>query len=92
METRDSIHQLLAARLDELDRQMDQIAGRIAHTSGDVETRLHSQLSSLRTRLAEVHTRLREKEDADTRASDEALAELGRTLDDMYAELAAWPK
>jgi regulator of replication initiation timing len=92
METRENLRQSLEAQVDELERQIDQIADRAAHTSADAENRLRSQLSPLRTRLAEVRTRLREKVDADDRADDAALAELGHELNDVYAELAAWPR
>lgn len=92
METRENVRQSLEARLDELEQQMDQIADRAAHTSTDAETRLRSRLSSMRHHLAEVRTRLREKEDAEVRAENAALAELGHELNDMYAELMSWPK
>ncbi|HEX6510421.1 MAG TPA: hypothetical protein VF221_22560 [Chloroflexota bacterium] len=92
METRENIRQSLEARADGLDRQMDQLAARAAHASADAETRLRSQLTSLRARLSDVRTRLREEEEADDRAEDAALAELGRELNDMYADVMSWPK
>lgn len=92
METKENVRRSLEARVDELDRQLDQIAARAAHASTDAEARLRSQLSSVRARLAEVRTRLREKEDADDRAEKAALAELGRVLNDMSGELMSWPK
>ena len=92
METRENVRQSMEARLDELEQQMDQIADRAAHASMDAETRLRSQLSSMRNHLAEVRTRLREKEDAEVRAENAALAELGRQINDLYTELVSRPK
>lgn len=92
METKENVRQSLEARADELERQMDQIAARAAHTSADAETHLRSRLSALRTRLAEVRADLRRKGEAEDRASDAAEAELGHAINDMYAELMSWPK
>jgi hypothetical protein len=92
MEARENTSQSPAARVDELERRMDQIEGRAAHTSKEAETRLRPQLSALRTRLEEIRTRLRAKVDADDKADDAALAQLGHAINDMYDEVMAGPK
>jgi hypothetical protein len=92
METKENARQSPEAQVDELERRMDQIAGRAAHTSKEAETRLRPRLSALRTRLDEIRTRLRAKMDVDDRADEAALTELGRAINDMYDEMMSGPK
>lgn len=87
METNDQNRHSLDARMDELDRHMDDLAERTRHDSADAAARVRSQLHVLRDRLAAIRRRLREKAEADDRESDAALRELGHELNDMYAEL-----
>lgn len=92
METNDSSRRSLEARLDELDRHMDEIAEKAHRISAHAETPMQSQLHELRERSSTIRRRLREKAEADDRESDAALRELGRALNEMYAELGNWPQ
>lgn len=92
MEAKTDGRHSLETRLDELDRHMDQLEETIDRMSVDARASLHSRLSTLRTRSAEVRARLRDKQDADDKAGDIALRELGHTLNGMYAELEDWPR
>lgn len=92
METRENVHQSLEARLDELNRQMDQIADKAAHASAEAETRRRAQLGALRTRLAKVRAQLRANEEADDRAQKIVLSEINREITSMYEELASRSK
>lgn len=92
MEGREKVRESLKARVDELNRRIDEMLTKAAHASSDTADRFRSQLSSLRERLAGVDARLRAKEDADVKAEDAALAEAGHLLDDTYEELQSWPK
>jgi ElaB/YqjD/DUF883 family membrane-anchored ribosome-binding protein len=92
METRDKVRQSLEARVDELERQIDQMVAKAGHASTDTANRLRSRLRTLRERLAAIRARLRAKEDADVKAENAALAEVGHLIDDTYEEVQSWPK
>lgn len=89
METRDSVRQSLEAQDDALDRQMEQVAKGEAKASADADAHIRSQLSALRARLADIQSRLRDKVDADDRASNASLVEIDRALEEMNEELTS---
>lgn len=88
MQTGEDIRRSLEARIDDLDRQMDQIAERKARTSREDE----AGLQSLRTRLGELRTRLRKDDEANQESQDEALTDIGHAVNDMSAEVSDWVK
>lgn len=88
MQTGEDIRRSLEARIDDLDRQMDQIAERKARTSREDE----AGLQSLRTRLGELRTRLRKDDEANQESQDEALSDIGHAVNDMSAEVSDWVK
>lgn len=92
METREQNRESLEARLAQLERRLDQLRERAVHDSADAQARLHSMLNPLHTRLIEIRRRLREKEDADNRAQDAALAELNHAINDIYDGMMSGPK
>lgn len=91
METNNQGSESGKARLDQLDRHVDQLDERAGHMPADAAAHLRSRLDAIRARLAAIRAHLREKDDADT-SSDAALREVGHAINDMYEELADRPK
>lgn len=92
MDTKAQVRHTLETRLDEFERELDTIEARAAHRSAEARDRQHSQFRTLRERADATRARLREKDEADGRASDALFQELGQELNGMYASLADGPR
>ncbi|HZT96536.1 MAG TPA: hypothetical protein VFB34_06830 [Chloroflexota bacterium] len=82
----------MQTRIDELEGKLNQLHRHAVQNSQDDDAALRSRMTSLRDRLAETRERLREKEAADDKAEDAALAELGQAINRFYEEIEAGPR